>query len=60
MDSVKYPHVTEKPAKRETVVHDPFIDGLEVRRPDDERPPARRSHGAEAPPRRRAARNNDA
>ena len=58
MVSVKYPHVTEKPAERETVVHDPFIDGLEMRGPDDERPPARRSRGREAPPRRRPPRSD--
>ena len=58
MVSVKYPHVTEKPAERETVVHAPFIDGLEMRDPAAERPPARRSRRAEAPPRRRPPRSD--
>ena len=59
MESVKYPHVTEKPAKRDTIVHDPFIDGLETRPQDDERPAARRVRGRQASPRRRQSPRSD-
>jgi hypothetical protein len=34
---MRYPHVTEKPGRREGGGHDPFLDGLEPRRPADGR-----------------------
>jgi len=30
---MRYPRVIEKPGRRESTGHDPFIDGLEARRP---------------------------
>ena len=35
--AMRYPQVTEKPGRRDGVEHDPFIDGLEARRPTDGR-----------------------